>query len=156
MRKEVTRVLAMLALTVAVTLMTSATSTHAQSGTIVASIPFEFNVGDKALPAGQYSVRRATANGNVLAIQNRDAGRAAMRLTNSIRAGKVPENAKLVFHRYGPRYFLAEVWSSGESTGRQLLKSNEERTIESQLAAVFPKNELAQNYEVVEIIGTLY
>lgn len=156
MRKEVTRVLALLALTVAVAFTTAATSANPQSRTIVAKIPFAFTVGDKALPAGQYTVRAASQNGDVLAIQNRESDQAAMRLTNSIIAGKVPENAKLVFHRYGPRYFLAEVWSPGDSTGRKLLKSNEERTIESQLAAIFPKNELARNYEVVEIVATLY
>src|SRR6266566_4315139 len=41
--------------------------------------------------------------------------------------------SKLVFHRYGNRYFLTQVWSAGSSLGRELPKSAKEK--EQALAA---------------------
>lgn len=156
MRKQILKGFTMLALIVAVALMTAVASAHAQSGTVVADIPFEFNVGDQALPAGEYSVRSITAGGEALAIRNRDANRAAIRLTLSIEASKAPNQTKLVFHRYGQRYFLSEVWTSGEKAGRKLLKSSQERVIEGQLAANSSKSELARNsYDIVEIVAVV-
>ncbi len=157
MKREILRGLTMLMLVVAVAFMTAVTSANGQVRSLAAEIPFAFNVGDRALPAGKYMVRNASENGNALMIQNRNAGKAAIRLTHSIEASKASENAKLVFHRYGKNYFLAEVWSAGERTGRRLLKSKQERTIEGQLAGVFSKSELARNsYEIVEIVATVH
>ncbi len=144
----------MLTLIVAVAFVTAVASANGQSRPVVANIPFEFSVGDKALPAGQYTVRAISENGDALAVQNRRSAKTAIRLSNSIEASRASQQTKLVFHRYGPRYFLAEVWVSGEKTGRQLLKSKEESTIESQLAAIFPKSEQG-NYEIVEIVASL-
>jgi hypothetical protein len=72
-----------------------------------------------------------------------------MRLTNPIRPNKTNEQARLVFHRYGERYFLAEVWSGSDGAGRQLLKSREERAIERE-------STLAQgSYETIEVLAAL-
>ena len=61
---------------------------------------------------------------------------------------------EVVFHRYGQRYFLSEVWAPGQQTGRQLVKSAEERSVEKQLAAISSKSELARNsYETVEVVA---
>ncbi|MDQ3665320.1 MAG: hypothetical protein M3410_01765 [Acidobacteriota bacterium] len=57
-------------------------------------------------------------------------------MAQTIQAHIVPQQAKLVFRRYGQRYFLSEVWTPGQLTGWQLLKSGEERAIEHQLAAI--------------------
>jgi hypothetical protein len=136
------------------TLIVTVAFVTAVASAVVANIPFEFNVGEKALPSGQYTVKSISENTNGLIVQNRRIAKAAMRLSNSIQASQESKTTKLVFHRYGPRYFLAEVWMSGERSGRQLLKTKEESTIESQLAAIFPKGEQS-NYEVVEILASL-
>ena len=72
-----------------------------------------------------------------------------MRLTDPIRPNKTNEQARLVFHRYGERYFLAEVWSGSDSTGRQLMKSRQERAIERELASI------QGSYETVEVLAAL-
>ncbi len=153
MRKQILKDFTMLTLIVSVAFMTAVTSANGQSPTtVIADIPFAFTVGDKTLPAGEYRVRAMTASGDALAIGSRDDS--VVRLSNSIETSKAPEQAKLVFHRYGQRYFLSEVWSAGDTTGRKLLKSNEERAIEGQLASIFLKSELARSaYEVVEIVA---
>ncbi|MGI8897095.1 MAG: hypothetical protein ACR2IB_01755 [Pyrinomonadaceae bacterium] len=154
MQRQILRGLTMLMLIAAVALMAALVSAHAQSRSVVADIPFEFAVGGKSLKAGEYSVRAFTTKGDALLISNQDSNDSAIRLTHSIQARIVPQRAKLVFHRYGQRYFLSEVWTPGEGTGWQLQKSGEERAIEGQLAAISSKSELARStYERVEIVA---
>lgn len=155
MQKQILKGLTMLMFVAAVALMAALVSAHAQSsGSVVADIPFDFAVGGKSLKAGEYSVRAFTNNGDVLLISSQDSKNRAIRLTHSIQARTVQQQAKLVFHRYGQRYFLSEVWTQGERIGRQLQKSSEERAIEGQLAAISSKSELARSsYETVEIVA---
>jgi hypothetical protein len=149
MKKELLKGFTMLALTVALAFATAAASNAQSSNRIVADIPFEFTVGGQSLPAGQYAVRAANSQGNTLIVQSDDAKSSAMRLTNPIRPNKTNEQARLVFHRYGERYFLAEVWSGSDGAGRQLLKSREERAIERE-------STLAQgSYETIEVLAAL-
>ena len=149
MKKELLKGFTMLALTVALALATAGASNAQTSNQIVADIPFEFTVGGESLPSGQYTVRAANSQGNALIVQSSDAKSAAMRLTNSIRPSKPNTQARLVFHRYGERYFLAEVWSGSDSTGRQLMKSRQERAIERELASI------QGSYETIEVLAAL-
>ena len=155
MQKQILKGLTMLMIIAAVALMAALVSAHAQTlGPVVADIPFDFAVGSKSLKAGEYSVRPFTAKGDVVAISNEDSNESAVRLTQPIQARTVPQKATLVFHRYGERYFLSEIWTPGQRTGRQLMKSGEERAVEIQLAANSSKSELARHsYETVEIVA---
>ena len=156
MQNQILKGLTMLMLVAAVALMAALVSAHAQSSSVVADVPFEFTVGGKSLKAGEYSVRPFSANWDTLRISNQDSNDTAIRLTNTIEARIAPKQGKLVFHRYGQRYFLSEVWTPGERTGRQLQKCDEERTIERQLAAISSKSELARNtYQTVEIVAMI-
>lgn len=155
MKRNILRGFTMLTLIVTVAFVTAVVSANGQARSVVAAnIPFEFSVGDKALPTGQYTVRAATQGSNAMVIENKRSGKAAIRLSTPMQKANASEKTKLVFHRYGPRYFLAEIWVGGETSGCQLLKSKEESTIESQLAALFPKGEQG-NYEIVEVVAIL-
>jgi hypothetical protein len=155
MRQQILKGITMLMLVVAVAFMTAVASANGQSSrTVIATVPFEFKVGDRALPAGDYTLGTISDSSSALVIRNQDSNRAAVRLTMPIEVSKASDKGKLVFHRYGQNYFLSEVWSGGETTGRQLSKSKQERTIESQLAAISSKSELARNnYETIEIVA---
>jgi hypothetical protein len=154
MQKQIIKGLTMLMLIAAVALMAALVSAHAQSSSsVVADIPFEFSVGGKSMKAGEYSVKEYTANGDAVLIRSQDSEGGAVRLTQSIQA-PTPQQGKLVFHRYGQSYFLSEVWMWGQQTGRQLLKSGQERAIENQLATIPSKNERARHsYTTVEIVA---
>ena len=149
MKKELLKGFTMFALTVALALATTAASNAQTSNRIAADIPFEFTVGGQTLPSGQYAVRAANSQGNALIVESKNAKSSAMRLTDPIRPNKTNEQARLVFHRYGERYFLAEVWSGSDSTGRQLMKSRQERAIERELASI------QGSYETVEVLAAL-
>jgi hypothetical protein len=158
MEKELLKRVTMLMLIVALAFATAIVSANAQSSNrVVAEIPFQFSVGDQALPAGKYAVKATGAQGNALMIQSADAKRSAIRLTNSIESTRNNERARLVFHRYGDRYFLAEVWTGAGNTGHQLLQSRPEAAIDRELASNGSRSELAQTkYEIVEVVATLH
>ena len=157
MKKELLKGLTMLTLVVALALATAVVSANAQSSNkVVADIPFEFSVGYKTMPAGEYSVQAVSSAGNALLIQSRDAKTSALRLSDATEGIKNKAHARLVFHRYGERYFLAEVWNGADSTGRQLLKSLEERAIERELASIAStSDEAGTTYEIVEVVAVL-
>ena len=156
MKKELLKGFTMLALTIALALATAVASNAQSRNKVVADIPFAFTVGSESMPSGQYAVRSANEAGNVLIIQSNDAKSAAMRLSTSIQPKTDNSQARLVFHRYGERYFLAEVWSGGDSTGRQLLKSRQERAIQRELASTRSKSDTAQStYETIEVLAAL-
>ena len=156
MRNELLKGFAMLVLVVALAAATAAATTPAQSANrVVANIPFEFSVGYKTMPAGEYQIRIVNSANDALLIQSADSKTSALRLSEATERQKNNKHVKLVFHRYGERYFLAEVWS-GTDTGRQLLRSQEEKAIERELAAIAStSDEKHATYENVEVVASL-
>ena len=154
MTKQILKGFTMLALIVGLSFVSAVVSAKGQSTQAVAKVPFEFIVGEKTLPSGKYIVRRISDTNAALRIQSADGKDSAVRLTDQIFQMNKTQ-ARLVFHRYGERYFLSEVWMGGDSTGRHLLKSRQEGSSERELASVGSRSKLAQNtFEVVEIVTT--
>jgi hypothetical protein len=155
MRNELLKGFAMLVLVVALAAATAAATTPAQTANrIVANVPFEFSVGYKTMPAGEYQIRIVNSANDALLIQSADSKSSALRLSEAT-SRKKNKDVKLVFHRYGERYFLAEVWN-GTDTGRQLLRSQEEKGIERELAAIAStSDEKHATYEIVEVVASL-
>jgi hypothetical protein len=104
---------------------------------LVASIPFEFSVGNKTLPAGEYTVRQVNPASDhaVLQLRSRDGRASAMVQMDSV-MGKAQESAKLIFNRYGNHYFFAQAWVDGENSGLQASKSRAERATGRELAGI--------------------
>ena len=109
----------------------AATPTKAQSASGVrADVPFDFIVGDRTLPAGKITVRAAsTSTPGPLSITNYGKGQSTFRMSQLLRGPNTPEQGRLVFHKCGNQYFLAEVWIPG-SAALGLAKSRSERAIE--------------------------
>ena len=84
--------------------------------TAVANIPFAFTVLGKTMPAGQYTIRDiAVTHNGLLHIQNATNGESVLVLApanNASYTTKDDVQAKVIFHRYGDRYFFSEVWSA--------------------------------------------
>jgi len=98
---------------------------------LVANIPFTFNIGEKTLPAGEYTLRCTNPDSpaKVLEVRSKDGHGGALVRTNSV-IGKIEENAKLVFYRYGDEYFFAQAWLPADSIGMQAPKSRREKARE--------------------------
>ena len=157
MKKEMVKGFAMLTLIVVIALATAVVSANGQSTrVVVADIPFEFVVGAQALPAAEYRVRPATARGSGVLLQSTEANDAAIRLTNALEPRKNNTHARLVFHRYGNRYFLAEVWTGGDDLGLQLIKSRQERAIEREPATIASNSKSSPStYAIVEVMAAV-
>jgi hypothetical protein len=111
-------------------LMLTAVSVPAQSERSKITIPFSFIVGQKTLPAGEYTVEPNRRNfDKVWLIQSREADASALFTTMPVRANQTQEETKLVFHKYGDQYFLSQIWTPGGSTGRELLMPRLEREL---------------------------
>ena len=104
---------------------------------LIANIPFQFNVGNKALPAGEYSVRQINPDSDhcVLQLRSKDGRAGAMVQMGSV-IGKAQESAKLIFNRYGNQYFFAQAWVDGDNTGLQAPKTRAERNADRELAGM--------------------
>ena len=108
---------------------------------MVVDIPFAFTAGNATLPAGEYRVQKMDRNSAVLLIHCWDARASALVITNAAQAKEPQTESKLVFNRYGNRYFLSQVWTSGSIRGRQLPISPREKEM-PQLARNETKTEI--------------
>ena len=153
MKKEMLKGFTMLLLIVVLAIASALVSNAQSSQKIVATIPFDFTIDYKTMPAGDYVVQTLQSAGDALLIQKVDGSTSVLRQANVVeRIGK-ESLARLVFHRYGQHYFLAEVWN-GTETGRRLLKSKPEQAFESELASISSKSELAErSYAAVEVLA---
>jgi len=97
-------------------------SAAAQTEAIQAKVPFDFTVGKQTLTAGVY---RVMINGPaMLRVARTDGPDVAGIMTNCVKVGSKDDlRPRLVFHRYGNHYFLAQAWIGGVNVGHQLYAS---------------------------------
>jgi len=111
---------------------------HAQmpGTTIRATIPFDFIVKGKTLPAGNYEIKRFSDSPEGLIIRNvNDKRDHVMFETEPVETMEIPNGSEIVFHRYGDNYFLSEVFTAGEETGQELTPTRAERRLRSDMAS---------------------
>jgi hypothetical protein len=121
----------LMAAAMSLTVLASTRVANAQDQLVV-TIPFDFAAGSANLPAGDYSVKATSAN-HTIVLLNRDNPSVSMILIAHDATAKGPQTqSKLVFNRYGDRYFLRQVWVEGNSTGKELPKSGREKEIASE------------------------
>jgi hypothetical protein len=133
MKKQALRTFTMLSLV----LMLTAVSVCAQSERSgVLNIPFNFIVGGKTLPAGEYTVEPNRRDyDKVWLVQSRDGRTSALFTTMPVRASETQEKTKFVFHKYDDQYFLSQIWTPGGNSGRELLVPRLERELAKNTAA---------------------
>jgi hypothetical protein len=79
------------------------------------------------MPAGNYEI--SSEGEKLLAVRNLDTMKACMVIESvQVQASPASEapHAKLVFHKYGDQYFLAEIWD-GSDLGIQIPESKHEK-----------------------------
>ena len=85
-------------------------------------IPFGFSVQDHSLPAGEYNIFTVLPE-RAIRITSTDGRYSAIVNTLPNYASSPSENSRLIFHRYGDEYFLAQVWTAGQDVGRNPISS---------------------------------
>lgn len=112
---------------------------RAQQNGVKANVPFDFIVGDRAYPAGEYVLKAALNTGGTIRMENVQEVSAVFVSSNSCENRTPSKESKLVFHRVAGRYFLYQIWTEGNLTGREFPMSRAEV-------------ELAKNHEQPELV----
>jgi hypothetical protein len=119
-------------------------SVSAQSNShIRVNIPFDFTAGKAQLKAGEYIVQ-SSSEGILVLRRINDRIDTFVLASNTIQRPESKLSPKVVFHRYGNEYFLAEAWTSRNTIGRSVNKTGAERRLARQLAKVKMHAELVE------------
>ena len=124
MRKQLSR----LFISAALVLAAASIPANAQSARVlVASIPFNFIVKNRALPAGEYTIEAVQlAASQALKLQSKD-GHITV-IVPARFAGNLAKRGEptLIFNRFGDEYFLAQVMGFEERVTHSLVKSRDD------------------------------
>ena len=107
-------------------MLLAVSAAQAQETRVKANIPFDFVVGNKVLPAGEYMVVTEGSSNQAVVIRSDDTKSAVLSLTQACSSIRPSDKTKLVFHTLAGRYFLSQVWMQGYDRGRELPKSRAE------------------------------
>ena len=119
----------------------------AQTVRMKADVPFEFIVNGSTLPPGQYTIQSfGTADGKTLLLRGSDKNENATVNAINVESIKAAPETKLIFHRYGNRYFLSQVWVAGNERGHELPKSHRE----SELARDYDRH-----FQEVDVVAAM-
>jgi hypothetical protein len=112
----------------------SAVPGHAQDvAKVMATIPFNFVVGNKELKAGDYVIESSFAN-TALRFRSADGDVQQIAFTLPIETNKTGNHERLLFHHDGDQYFLSQVWLSGDEKGQELIPAVKEKGSEKDRA----------------------
>jgi hypothetical protein len=100
---------------------------------IKAQVPFDFIVNGSVLPAGECAIE-AQGNGQTHLMVS-SGSHSVYVLPNATESSAVSTETKLVFHRYGDRYFLSSISREGNNRGYALPTGKAEKEMRAQKAA---------------------
>lgn len=112
----------------AIGLIATTPKANAQSSgkTVKVDIPFAFQVGSQHMPAGRYDVDLKSP----AVILLRGPSNASRFISmHSAERNLASNNASMVFDVYGNKYFLHQIWTVGDTLGRECAKSRAEKEI---------------------------
>lgn len=110
---------------------------RAQSDRLLAvTVPFNFYVKDRALPAGEYTVALVqVAGADAIKMQSADGRLTAFIPSHAARLRGDQASAQLLFNQYEDRYFLAQVNGLEDRMAQQVARSRSEDEIVRNLSA---------------------
>lgn len=97
------------------------------------TVPFQFTAADSKMPAGEYRATLLGQGGQILL--RHVASGASVILLAGVSLGGLRSESKVVFHQYGDRFFLSEVWFPQEQIGHAALPTKREREVKLALSA---------------------
>ena len=103
----------------------------AQDYAVQATIPFNFTVNGRSLPAGNYTLGSDITSPTILKIRERTQHANAMVMTMPSPTEKRKAN-ELVFHKYGNHYFLSEIRSEQSAINLTLVTSKQEKLVRAE------------------------
>jgi hypothetical protein len=120
------------------TVLLLATAAQAQTTAVKGNIPFDFVVGNHAYSAGEYTVKSVSSSSAAIRIDNADESEKGITLASACQKAQPAAQSTLVFRRLGNNYFLYQIWTEGNTLGREFPMSK----AEIQVAKNYGKPEL--------------
>jgi hypothetical protein len=111
--------------------LVGASGARADTVALKGRIPFAFTAGSKTLAPGTYLVQRSDVSPGIILV--RGAREGAFLIGQSASPNRADARPRLVFRRYGSRYFLREIWFAGTS-GRLVPETKADREEAANLA----------------------
>ena len=109
----------------AVASMSAVSHAQGQIDQVKVNVPFAFETGTSYMPAGVYKI--SMEQNRIMLVKGNT--KAALLLTRLDEDRSPVAAGKVVFHRYGNRYFLREVWTPGRSSHFECDKSKAEKSL---------------------------
>lgn len=126
----------------AIAVFTATLTTNASgqtSKTLRANVKFDFQIGDRIYPAGEYRIESISQSDNLMRIRNvADPDKTEIILANHPNATK-KRTPRLVFLKDGQRYFLTEIFLDSGEWGYSFTPSHAQRASKSNLASRLPR-----------------
>jgi hypothetical protein len=132
-------------------LVTCLSVAHAQfQNRMTASIPFDFKIGNKSLPAGEYTIQCVNSDSgkSALLLKSVDGRTSRMVMMTPAQANEAQAQIRIVFNRYGNQYFLAQVWTTADNYGLELARSRTERELAREFQKGDPERKDAERVAV--------
>ena len=109
------------------------------SKTLKANVKFDFQIGDRIYPAGEYRIESISQSDNVLRIRNvADGNKTEIILANQPNTAK-RNTPRLVFLKDGERHFLTEIFLASGEWGYSTTPSRRQRESKNNLASRLPR-----------------
>ena len=129
MKKQIFAVAAVLLFT------TLAPQSHAQYATR-ANVPFAFQVGNTAMPAGEYQIQRTLmGSGTTQQIRRVDSTSSEFISTSVVDSRDKNVDPKLIFHCYSGDCFLTEIWAESGHGWKVVESRREKELAQAQVSA---------------------
>ncbi len=143
------RILSKFSLVIALTLITAGAWAQAEVKSLSATIPFDFIVNNKLVPAGTYRISTDASRTEVVKLSDPAQNEQLFSFVQPENSNKDQRN-ELVFHKYGDRYFLSEIRCQNCLLNSTLPLSKTEKwaRLEAQGTAMVP---LAENDVLVAL-----
>jgi hypothetical protein len=102
-------------------LLLGSVSTYAQEirPLMKTSIPFGFTVGNQSFPAGDYTIWSVELQ-NLILLRSTNGAHATFAGTHTKYLLEPSAHSKLIFQYSGSAYFLSQIWTQGDTSGREL------------------------------------
>lgn len=104
--------------------LSAATLANPFSFRIQAKVPFDFQIGSKKFPKGEYTIESVNETGLMRITSEK--GKKAINFTAIRDKQNTKMKTRMSFRRYGEQYFLRKVWD-GQDTIYELAKSSAEK-----------------------------
>jgi hypothetical protein len=123
----------LLSCALAIGVLASAPAAAAQSSstTIKVDVPFAFRTASQLMPAGIYRID--LLSDHTVLLRGPGSHASTFVMVHSAIALKAPSKGAVVFDRYGNTYYLHQIWTQGDNSGRECSKSKAEtETLQAQ------------------------